>query len=139
VYPFVAINNKGEWPNTARVCTASLTLVNAITLYSAFAMPIWSSLVMSFLCHPLVLVPSLSANYVMYHKYKVLYFGDRSRVINMYLKPSGKQIIVETQDGKSKEVETLDIYMKRHIKSRYEDRIEFGHGANVFCFIQGTY
>jgi len=71
----------------------------------------------------------------MYHKYKVLYFGDRSRVINMYLKPSGKQIIVETQDGKSKEVETLDIYMKRHIKSRYEDRIEFGHGANVFCFI----
>ncbi|MFO0117553.1 MAG: hypothetical protein ACK521_08035 [bacterium] len=53
--------------------TGTLSFINATTLYSAFAMPVWSVAVMSVLCHPLVLLPSLAVNYVMYHKYKVLY------------------------------------------------------------------
>lgn len=71
----------------------------------------------------------------MHHKYKVLYQGDRARVVNMFLKPNGKEIIVETLDGKSKLVDTMSIYGNKEIKSRFEDRIDFNHGANVYCYI----
>ena len=90
MYPFVAINTEGEWPNLARVSTTTLSTINAITLYSAFAMPVWSTVVMSVLCNPLVLLPSLTLNYFIYHKYKGLFQGDRARVVNMFLKPNGK-------------------------------------------------
>ena len=123
----------------ARVGTSMLSFINATTLYSAFAMPVWSTMVMSVLCHPLCLLPSLCANYIIYNKYKVLFAGDRARVINMYLMPNGKQMIVETLDGKSKVVDTLNIFGSKHIKTRFEDRIEFSHGANVFCYIEGKF
>lgn len=102
-------------------------------------MPVWSTAVMAILCHPLVLVPSLVTNYVVYNKYKMLFQGDRARVMNMYLKPNGKEIIVETQDGNSKVVETLSIFGAKHVKGRYEDRLEFNHGANVYCYLTGKY
>jgi hypothetical protein len=139
VYPFVAISNKGEWPNLARTTTGMLSLINATTLYSAFAMPVWSTAVMSVLCHPLVLLPSLATNFIIYNKYKVLFQGDRARVMNMFLKPNGKEVIVETQDGNSKVIDTLSIYQFKHIKGRFEDRLEFSHGANVYCYISGKY
>jgi hypothetical protein len=94
---------------------------------------------MSVLCHPLILVPSLITNYIMYNKYRMLFQGDRARVMNMFLKPSGKEVIIETQDGNSKVVDTLSIFGAKHIKARYEDRLEFSHGANVYCYLTGKY
>lgn len=70
--------------------------MNATTLYSAFAMPVLSPAAMAIFCHPLFIIPSLWLNYIMHHKYKVLYQGDRARIVNMFLKPNGKEIIVET-------------------------------------------
>jgi hypothetical protein len=31
----------------------------------------------------------------------------------------------------------MSIFGNKEIKSRFEERIEFNHGANVYCYIQG--
>lgn len=49
----------------------------------------------------------------------------------MYLKPNGKQIIIETKNGESKVVNNADIYEAVMLENRYESRINFGHGANI--------
>lgn len=56
----------------------------------------------------------------------------------MYLKPNGKQIIVETLDGESKVINNMDIYKAEPINSRWGNRIDFYHGANNFIFIKGN-
>ena len=55
----------------------------------------------------------------------------------MYLMPCGRKITVETRDGDSKEVVIGDIFMKKHMTSRYEEKFEFQHGANQYCQIRG--
>ncbi|MFO0117554.1 MAG: hypothetical protein ACK521_08040 [bacterium] len=53
----------------------------------------------------------------------------------MFLKPNGKEIIVETLDGQSKVIDTLAIFGAKTIRNRFDDRLEFQHGANVFCYL----
>ena len=58
--------------------------------------------------------------------------------MNLFLKKNGKQIIIETRDGASKVVNTADIYEAKQFENRYESRITFGHGANIYMFIRGN-
>ena len=74
----------------------ALTCMNVKALYSAFAMSVLSPVTMAIFCHPLFIIPSLWLNFIMHHKYRVLYKGDRARVVNMLLKPNVNEIIVET-------------------------------------------
>ena len=57
----------------------------------------------------------------------------------MFLKPNGKEIIIETQDGKSKLIDTMSIYYSKRITDRYDDRLDFYHGGNIYCYLKGTY
>ena len=56
----------------------------------------------------------------------------------MYLMPNGKEIIVETKDGNSKLVNTRSIYKYKYFNDRWSSRVDFSHGANVYCYITGT-
>lgn len=56
----------------------------------------------------------------------------------MYLKPNGKQIIVETLDGESKVINNMDIFKAEPFSSKYGSRIDFYHGANNYLFIRGN-
>lgn len=56
----------------------------------------------------------------------------------MFLKPNGKQVIVETLDGESKIVNNKDFFNAEMITSRYQHRIDLYHGANNYLFIRGN-
>lgn len=92
----------------------------------------------SFLCNPLFIVPSLYFNYVLYEKYYVYFFGARSHVQNIFLKPNGKEVILETRDGQSKSIKTSLFYYPKIIKTKYEHRIDLGYGANNYLYIKGN-
>lgn len=47
-------------------------------------------------------------------------------------------MIIETKDGESKIVNNTDIYEAQRIDTKYESRVDFGHGANVYCCIKGN-
>jgi len=64
--------------------------------------------------------------------------GDKAMVINMFLKPNGREVIVESKDGTSKTVDSDRIYEKKLFSNKYEKRITFGHGSNNNCFIRGN-
>jgi hypothetical protein len=119
VYPIVTIDNKNEWPNVARASVVTLSVINAVTLYSALSIPILAPAISAIVCHPAFLIPSLVANYCLYYTHKLLLSGDRARVMNMYLKSNGKQVIIETQDGSSSEVNTMDLYGSTFIDHRW--------------------
>lgn len=59
-------------------------------------------------------------------------------MINLFLKPNGKQVIVETRDGESKIVNNMDFFNVKPVSTRWQHRIEFYHGANNFLFIAGN-
>lgn len=73
----------------------------------------------------------------MWAKYYI-YFYNRSFLVNMYLKPNGRQIIVETLDGESKVINNTDIFKAEPINTRFSNRIDFYHGANNYIFIHGN-
>jgi hypothetical protein len=102
VYPVVSIDRRHEWANTARFSTVLLSIFNSLTIYSTFYMPIFTAEFASIVAHPMILLPSLVANYVMYRKYYTLFYMDRSMLANMFLLPCGKKFIVETRSGESK-------------------------------------
>ena len=56
----------------------------------------------------------------------------------MFLKQNGKQVIIETKDGESKEVNVSDIYGAKKTESKFENRIDFNYGANKYNFIRGN-
>ena len=56
----------------------------------------------------------------------------------MYLKPNGKQVIVETLDGESKTINSMDIFKAEPINNKFQSRIDFYHGANNYLFILGN-
>ena len=125
VYPVVCLNRKHEWPNAARNGTALLTAFNGLVTYSTFYMPIFTAEFSAIVAHPLVLLPSLLINYYLYKRHYSLFYLDRSLLTSMYLMPCGRKITVETRDGDSKEVVIGDIFMKKHMTSRYEEKFEF--------------
>ena len=101
-------------------------------------MPFYKASFAAIFANPLFLLPSLALNYFLYQRYYIFFYGDRAQVVNMFLKPNGKQVIVETRDGESKVVIISDIYESKKIDSKYESRIDFNHGANIFNFIRGN-
>jgi len=56
----------------------------------------------------------------------------------MFLKPNGKQVIIETYDGESKVVNNMDIFNVNQVQHKFDNRIDFYHGANNYLFIKGN-
>ena len=56
----------------------------------------------------------------------------------MYLLPNGKQVYIETRDGLTKLVDNSKFYEPKAYRSRYETRLDFGHGANNYLFMRGN-
>ena len=56
----------------------------------------------------------------------------------MYLKPGGKSVIIETRDGEMKEVQNEIFYNPKRIQTKWEDQLDFYHGANNFLYIRGN-
>ena len=48
-------------------------------------------------------------------------------------------VIVETRDGETKIVNNSMVFNEKHIKNRWEDRIDFYHGANNYLYLRGNY
>jgi hypothetical protein len=132
------MNDKESWQVTAKTGAVILSCFNGSILYSTFMFPIYKASFAAIFANPLFVVPSLYINYVLYNKYYVYYYGDRCQVINMFLKPNGKQIIVETRDKESKTINITDIFETNMVVTRHEKRVDFGHGANNYMFIRGN-
>lgn len=113
------------------------TLLNSTIIYSLFVYPIFVPAITSVICNPLFVLPSLFMNYALFQRYYV-YFFNRSFITNMFLKPNGKQVIVETLDGESRVVNNKDFFQAEMITNRYQHRIDLYHGANNYLFIRGN-
>ena len=137
VYPVVCMNDKQLYFKSAKATCFASSLLNSTIIYSLFVHPIFVPVITSVICNPLFILPSMALNYALFQRYYV-YFFDRSFVTNMYLKPNGKQVIVETLDGESKTVNNKDFYKADMITNRYQHRIELYHGANNYLFIRGN-
>lgn len=114
------------------------SLLNTSIIYTLFVQPIYAPAVAAVVCNPLFFLPSLVVNYMLFARYYPYFYHPRSHVINLYLKPNGKQVIVETRDGESKTVNNMDFFNPKAITSKYQHRIEVHHGANNFLFITGN-
>lgn len=90
--------------------TVLLTMLNTSILYSTFVIPIYTAAFSAIFANPIFLLPSLVGNYILSRRSAVYFYGDRAELVNMYLKPNGKQVIVETRDGESKVINNTDIY-----------------------------
>ena len=132
VYPFVSIDRRHEWANLARYSTVGLTIFNGLVLYSTFYMPIFTAEFAAVVAHPLVFLPSIAYNTYLYKAYYSLFYQDRSLVTSLFLMPCGRKFICETRDGDSNEVTINDVFMKKYLKSRFEQKVEFQHGANQY-------
>jgi len=63
--------------------------------------------------------PNLLINYVLASRYYPYINSGRSYVVNMYLRPNGRQVIIETRNGEMKIVNNMDIYDAKVIKNRF--------------------
>eukprot|EP00351_Strombidinopsis_sp_SopsisLIS2011_P002813 CAMPEP_0116873714 /NCGR_PEP_ID=MMETSP0463-20121206/4995_1 /TAXON_ID=181622 /ORGANISM="Strombidinopsis sp, Strain SopsisLIS2011" /LENGTH=221 /DNA_ID=CAMNT_0004516273 /DNA_START=179 /DNA_END=844 /DNA_ORIENTATION=- len=115
-----------------------MTVLNSVILYSALVQPLFVPTISAIVANPLFLLPSLALNYYLYNKNFVYFYGARSQLQNMFLKQNGKQVIIETCDDETKVVNNADIFDMKQLATRYEDRIEFYHGANIYCVIRGN-
>ncbi len=113
------------------------SVFNMSIAYSLFVYPIYVPAISMVVCNPLFFIPSLYFNYALFVRYHAFFFS-RSYVVNMFLKPNGKQIIVETLEGVSKIINTKDIFKPEEISNRWQHRLEFYHGANNYLFIRGN-
>lgn len=138
VYPVVCMDNSYEWPTAARLSTTLLTAFNGLTLYSTFYMPIFTAEFSALVANPMVLLPSLLVNFFLYKRNYALLYMDRSLVTNIFLMPCGRKFICETRDKQSSEVTIADLFMVKHYEDRFDTRVEFQHGANVYKQIRGT-
>lgn len=137
MYPIVCMNDKQLYFKTAKASCAASTLLNTSILYSLFIQPIFVPAITSVICNPLFVLPSLVLNYALFQRYYV-YFFNRSFVTNMFLKPNGKQVVIETLDGESRVVNNKDFFKADMITNRYQHRIDLFHGANNYLFIRGN-
>ena len=100
-------------------------------------MPIYTAEFSAIVANPLFLIPSLAMNYYLYKSSYSLFYMDRSIITNIFLKSNGKQIIAETRAGKSKVINIMDIYQQKQVDLKLDKRLEFYHGANIYCQIRG--
>lgn len=112
-------------------------MLNSSIIYQLFVKPIFIPAITAVIGNPLFFLPSIALNYILFQKYYI-YFYSRSLLVNMYLKPNGKQIIVETLDGESKVINNMDIYKAEAINTKWGNRIDLYHGANNFIYIKGN-
>jgi len=138
VYPIITHDFRKNYFTLPVISYLGLGAVNTVVLYGTFISQVFTPMAQSFLCNPLFILPSLYANYVLFDKYYVYFFGGRSHIQNMFLKTSGKSVIVETRDGASTEIKNNIFYHPKQIKTGYEDRIDIGYGANKYLFIKGN-
>lgn len=101
-------------------------------------MPIFTAEFAAIIAHPAILLPSIVMNIVFYKKYYSLFYGDRTMLVNMFLKPCGKKFIVDFRNGESKTVTITDVFMVKYLRARFTSHIEFQHGANQYCQIRGN-
>lgn len=137
MYPVVSINDKQLHFKTGRLLTVLHTALNSTIVYQLFAYPIFVPAITTVICNPFFFLPSFVLNYGMLMTFTV-YFYSRSFVTNMFLKPNGKQIIVETLDGESKVINNSDIFSCELVSNKWQSRIEFNHGANNYLYIRGN-
>lgn len=115
-----------------------MTVLNTSILYSTFIMPIYSAAASALFANPFFLLPMLGANYLIWRRSHVYFYGDRAEVVNVFLKPNGKQVMIETRDGNSKLVNNTDIYHAKSISDNHDSRVDFNYGANNYCYIRGN-
>ena len=125
VYPVVSVNTAGTYPNLARISTGLLSLMNGLVVYSTFYMPIFTAEFSAIVAHPFILLPSLLLNYYLQKRHYNLFYGNRTLVANMFLKPCGRKFIVETRDGQSCEVTITDVFMTKYLSNSVTSHIEF--------------
>lgn len=118
VYPVVCMNDKQLYFRGAKLACFGTTLLNTSIVYSLFIWPIFVPAITSVICNPIFILPSMILNYGLLQRY-YSYFFNRSYVTNMYLKPNGKQVIVETLDGESKVVNNKDFFKAEPVTSRF--------------------
>ena len=137
VYPIVSMNDQQIYFQLSKSACLGSSLLNSIIIYSLFVYPVFVPAITAVVCNPLFVVPSLFMNYALFQRYFV-YFSSQSFIKNMFLKPNGKQVIVETLDGESKVVNNKDFFKADMITNRYQHRIDLYHGANNYLFIRGN-
>lgn len=49
---------------------------------------------------------------------------------NVYLKPNGRQVILETLDGESREINNADFFDLKQVNSGYIQKLEISFGSN---------
>lgn len=138
VYPIVTFDFSRNYFALPVMSYLGLGCINSVVLYGTFINQIFTPVAQSFLCNPLFIVPSLYLNYALFERYYVYFFGARSHLQNMYLKPNGKEVIVETRDGESREIKTFQFFNPKRIRTRHEHRIDLGYGANNYLYIKGN-
>ena len=138
VYPIVTHDFSKNYFNLPCMWFGAVSMMNSVFLYATFINQIFTPMAASFLCNPVFLLPSLYYNQAVFQKYYVYFFGARSHVQNMYLLPNGKQVYVETRDGLTKLIENSKFYEPKEYNSKYEKRLDFGHGANNYLYIRGN-
>jgi len=113
--------------------------ITASVVYSLFIDPILQYTSLAVLCQPAVLFPNMILNYFLYTEFKMMMHAKRDMVINMWLMPLGKQVLVETYNGDIRKVNIKDFYKfeTRTTRFGFGNRLEMYHGANNFLFLQG--
>ena len=96
-----------------------LTLVNTMCLYGTFVAPIFTAAAASILSNPLFLGPSLMLNFAMHQKYFILFQGANRHCQNIYLKPDGKSVFLETRDGESTEVQNTRFFDPKQVQTYF--------------------
>lgn len=56
----------------------------------------------------------------------------------MYLTPDGIKVIIETRDGNSVEIRSASFFEPKQIKSKWDTRLDFGYGANIYLYMRGN-
>lgn len=56
----------------------------------------------------------------------------------MYLRPDGKRVVIETRDGDSIEIRNSSFYEPKLVTSRWDTRLDFGYGANIYLYLRGN-
>ena len=112
-------------------------MINSIVLYGTFVAPIFTPAAASFLCNPLFLGPTLYLNKALFSTYYGYFTGKSSQTQNIFLLPSGKEVMLETRDGNSLKIRNASFFEPRYHNTKWESRLDFGYGANNFLYARG--
>ena len=119
VYPIVCLNDKQLYFRLTKAACVGSSLLNFSLLYSLFVSPLFTPALSAIMCHPAFILPSFIVNYGLFARYYPYFYLARSHVVNMFLRPNGKQVIVETRDGESKIVNNMDFFDVKTIQSKF--------------------